>query len=82
MATFESHLHDLDIDLNQPLSESQLRTDARLMASYELRRGMHITEQPFDTIPAVLQLELLEVQSRKRRSWMDDEEVNPFTGRG
>lgn len=72
----------VDIDLNE-LSESRrpvLDLGWR-MSSYELRCGVRVVEQPFDTLPGELQEELLDVQSRKRRSWIDDEEVNPFTGR-
>lgn len=72
----------VDIDLSKlPESRPPVLDLGWRMSSYELRCGVRVVEQPFDTLPGELQEELLDVQARKRRSWIDDEEVNPFTGR-
>lgn len=52
------HAEVVDIDLNQPLSFDQSLADAKVQAFCELRPGIRVSEQPLDTMPAVLQVEL------------------------
>lgn len=72
----------LDIDLDKPHPNRLPVLDLGWRrSSYELRCGVRVREQPFETLPGELQEEFVDAPSRMRRSWIDDEEVNPFTGR-
>lgn len=73
----------VDIDLGERApAEQDLPLDIGWrMSSYELHCGLRVSEQPFDTLPGELQEALLESSTHKRRSWLDDEEINAFTGR-
>lgn len=78
MAIFGRRLREeplmLDIDLDEvPEDRPPLIDYGWLVSSYELRCGLRVIEQPFETLPGELQEALVEGQSRKRRSWLDDE---------
>lgn len=79
----QAQIAKVDIDLTERARPEQPQPVdiGWRVSSYELRCGLGVSEQPLDTLPGELQEALLREKPSVRRSWLDNEEVNPFTGR-
>jgi hypothetical protein len=63
----------IDTDLDETGDRRRIVDMSMRLSSYELYCGLRVEEQAFDTLPGELQEALIESQSSRRRSWLDDD---------